>query len=161
MKGRGGKRVRDADDQRQDNDHPDFDPFRGDKPDDNHRTEHLNTLKKVDDPGPVFSIGQDVAEKDQYPERCIHCEGIETEEERRTANAQQQPGFGHRLHPGPDMERRLVNQKAPYRLVRRSRAEWELSVIGFPDYLQPFCVSLYLSPSQPRFGAWREIESTG
>jgi hypothetical protein len=42
----------------------------------------------------------------------------------------------------PILERRLVNQKTPYRLVRRSLAEWEPSVIGFPDYLQRLGMSL-------------------
>jgi hypothetical protein len=102
-KGRRGKRVGNADDQGQDNDHPDFDPSHGDKRDDNDGTEHLDTLKEIDDPGPVSSIGEDAAQKHQYPERRIHRKSVETEKKRRASDAQQQPGFSHRLHPGSDV----------------------------------------------------------
>ena len=102
------QRVGHADHGRQRDHHPRRGPARHEQHDEQDRAQHLDRLEQRDHAPAVVAIGEEATRERQQPRRRAHRERVEPDQERRRAEAQQQP--------------RLARPAAPR--TRRSRAGW-------------------------------------
>ena len=91
--------------------------------DDQRRAKHLDGLEKRDDAASVGAIRERAAGQGQRPDRRVHGERIEPDQERGGAQAQQQPGLGDLLRPASDIrqQRRQPEGTEPTRRQQPQR----------------------------------------
>ncbi len=116
--GRASEGLREAHDDREDEDHPDLDAAREDEAREEERRRELDDLRGQQDPTPVHPVGENTAEEGEGEERCVLEDSGEAQKGRLARDRQDEPALRDRLHPRPAARReraRPQEAKVPVR----------------------------------------------
>ena len=106
------ERLRDADDERSDDDLPDGDAMEIDRERQQERGERLRDLRDRHDALPVDLIGEHAAGQHEHDRRRRAREADEAEKERRVGEPIDEPALRDRLHPRADVRDELRGPEA-------------------------------------------------
>jgi hypothetical protein len=129
--------LREPDDERQAQNHPDLHGVGEQKDREKGGAAHLHVLRAEQDTAAVHTIGQDPAEEGKHEKRRVAQKCVEAQQEGRSRHREDQPVLRHLLHPRPDTRGEGAHPHQAEIAVREGLERLEQRRVAYAGILRP------------------------